>query len=189
MFTYLFTCLFTSCLFVCLLAVYSFVYFASLFTVVYSLFTYCLLVCLLQLNFQKERIFSCLWRILIDTTQPLSVRGKQSYCEFLKTITNHADGTDFSVSQESTKAFESLVRMAQDTKPELSRCSKATLQALFQLNCATFSSLADTMPRGDRELLTTLMRDATESPTEVEEFSPNSNLAIDQLLRGMSDTF
>ena len=48
------------------------------------------------------------------------------------------------------------------------------------------------MPRGDRELLTSLMRDATETPpTEQEEFSPNSNLALDQLLRGVkySDTF
>ncbi|KAI6649218.1 CLIP-associating protein 1-like isoform X22 [Oopsacas minuta] len=141
----------------------------------------------IMLNFDKERVFTSLWRILTDATQPLSLKGKQSYCEFLRTLTNHADGTVFMVSADSGRAFEALVKMANDPKPELSRPSKNALSSLFTLNCATFSSLSENMSRTDREMLTTLMRDTSESPpADLEDFSPNANMALGQLLKGYS---
>ena len=89
------------------------------------------------------------------------------------------------VSADSARAFEVLVKIANDPKPELSRTSRSSLSALFTLNPATFSSLSDNMSRGDREMLTGLMRDASDSPLEYQDdFSPNSNVALGQLLKG-----
>ena len=106
--------------------------------------------------------------------------------EYLREVTNHSDISSFSVTTNSLKGFEVMVRAAQDTnKPELCRSSRATLQALFSLNCATYSSLSDNMATSDRVLLTSLMRIECESPTGEQKFSPGSDVALGKLLKGV----
>ncbi|XP_019850114.1 PREDICTED: CLIP-associating protein 1-like [Amphimedon queenslandica] len=102
--------------------------------------------------FDPSSQFSVLCRILTDPAQPMTVKVKQAWLEYVHELVPMIDSEDFKETSETRQAFTKLLALTLEPKSlEVRKASQRVVTGLFDLNASVFSLLLRGVPHNLKE--------------------------------------
>jgi CLIP-associating protein 1/2 len=127
-------------------------------------------------SFDMSQQFKMLCRIFNDQSQPMSIKVKFAWLEYIHELVPAMDSEDFKDIPEIRLAFSKLLVLTMEPKSvDIRKSSQRVVTDLFELNTAVFTMLLRDVPRNIRENIEQMLRGyLNDNSSEDEDATPKA---------------